>query len=131
MASASDIAWAAGLFEGEGSISCYPIKCRINSIRTDISLASTDKDVIDKFCSIIGVGDVKGPRLIENRKPIYYWEVQNFRDCMYVLGQIYDLLGERRKAKADEMLDECIPRYLRFSNVGTGLHSKDSFDDNL
>jgi len=131
MASTYDIAWAAGLFEGEGSISCYPIKCRVNSIRTDVSLASTDKDVIDKFCQIVGAGDVKGPREYPRRKPIYYWQVQNFRDCMYVLGQIYDYLGERRKAKADEMLEACIPRYLSFYPISTGLHSIDSFDDNL
>lgn len=118
------IEWAAGLFEGEGSIVISIIPCRVNSIRTSLSLASTDKDVIEKFCEIVNTGNVKGPRLIKNRKPIWYWEVQNFRDCMYVLGQIYPYLGERRRKKANEMLDGCIPRYMRFYDVGTGLENK-------
>lgn len=134
MASTYDIAWAAGLFEGEGSIVCYPIPRRINSIRTSLSLQMSDQDVVRRFGEIVGCGSLLGPYKGQRsgNKDKFLWQAQNFRDCMYVLGQIYPYLGERRRAKADYMLDNCIGRYMYFEKyVGTGLESKDEFNDNF
>lgn len=107
------IEWAAGLFEGEGSITCNLIKERNNSYRTTVNIGSADKDVLDKFCEIVGVGIVLGPykNKIAHRKDIYTWAVQNYRDCLFVIGQLYPYLSKRRKEKADEFIDVAISRW--------------------
>lgn len=108
------IEWAAGLFEGEGSVSIYKIANRSNSYRTIISLRSCDKDVLEKFCSIVGVGKVLGPyqNKNKNRKDWYDWAVQNYRDCLFVLGQLYPFLGSRRKNKVDEFIEISMERWV-------------------
>lgn len=105
------IEWATGLFEGEGCISFRRMRNRKDSYKISVSLASTDKDVVDKFCSIVNKGRVKGPYKGTN-KPNYIWEVQNYSDCLNVLGQLYPYLGNRRKQKADEFIEIAIDRWI-------------------
>ncbi len=114
MARSDDLAWAAGLFEGEGSIVCNLIHNRNNSYRTSVSMSSSDKDVLEKFTEIVERGTVLGPYKSKypNRKDKYDWAVQNYSDCLFVLGQLYPHLCERRKAKADQFINIAIERWL-------------------
>ncbi len=109
-----DIAWAAGLFEGEGSISWSRHK---NRYRPDgecyhtlqMSLHSTDEDVVRKFAKIIGVGKVHGPYRfpspeVPNRKPSWYWGITSHERCQAVIAMLWPWLCSRRKAKAKETL---------------------------
>lgn len=107
MDSSQAIAWASGLFEGEGSITCGFISERTNSIRVQLTMSSSDKDVLDKFALAINCGRALGPYpgQREGHKERYNWHVQNQRDCLYVIGQLYPYLCERRQKKADEMID--------------------------
>jgi hypothetical protein len=61
MATDSEIAWAAGLFEGEGS--CYGTvrSDRYNTRRIRMNLRMTDQDVVERFAKVVGVGSVYGP----------------------------------------------------------------------
>ncbi len=108
------IEWAAGLFEGEGSITINKIKERQNSYRTTVNMSSCDKDVLEKFCCIVERGSVKGPYKSKypNRKDKYDWAVQNYNDCLFVIGLLYPYLGKRRKEKADEFIDVAIKRWI-------------------
>lgn len=109
----TDIAWAAGLFEGEGSAVCYNLPNRKDSIRVSVVLPSTDKDVVEKFHKIFNVGSVNGPYKPSNGvKDRYVFEVQNQRGCIFVLGQIYPYLCERRKQQADNLIDNVLERIV-------------------
>lgn len=107
------IEWAAGLFEGEDSIVCYKLRNRKDSIRTQLTLSSTDKDVVEKFIEIVNCGKLNGPYdgKKEGYKERYDWYVQNQRDCLYVLIQLYPFLCSRRKQKADEMIALILERF--------------------
>lgn len=68
----TDLAWAAGLFEGEGSITCSGRAPRLQ-------LKMTDPEPVERFCEILG-GTLYGP--YENhsgekdgypRSPFYLW----------------------------------------------------------
>jgi hypothetical protein len=59
MASAEEIAWAAGLFEGEGCISYIRPWGREPDIQA--ALAMTDEDVVRRFDEIVDRGRVYGP----------------------------------------------------------------------
>jgi hypothetical protein len=113
MASSDDIAWAAGLFEGEGSIGVYPVPRRVNSIRTTLSMCMVDYDVLERFHSIVGAGSLLGP--YEGQREGYQikwiWQTMNARDCLFVLGQLYPYLCSRRKEKADDFFANVVDHY--------------------
>ncbi len=48
-----ELGWAAGLFDGEGSLGIYRDK-RSNSAKLDVSLTMIDKDPIDKLYEMLG-----------------------------------------------------------------------------
>ena len=101
MASPEEIAWAAGLFEGEGSISRYRRQGQSFDIRVGMNM--TDEDVIRQFDAVVDRGKVYGPYSPRLRgshpKPIWNW---------VALGDaghdVIDLLGpwflSRRAAQA-------------------------------
>lgn len=89
-----EIAWAAGLFEGEGTI-----HSQYGRLLT-IALSSTDKDVIDRFHKIAGVGTVSGSQPPKTpRKYIYIWFVGG-DNAASLLKELLPYLGERRTADA-------------------------------
>ncbi len=94
-----EVYWAAGIFEGEGSISCTA------KSRGSIAIEMTDRDILERFAEAVGVGKVTGPRNRgPNRKPIYLWAAYNRADWEALLRLFYPLLGERRRAQADNLL---------------------------
>jgi hypothetical protein len=109
----SELGWCAGLFEGEGSIVCYKMPNRKNSYRVSLSISMIDKDVLETFVEYLDVGKVKGPYKTKNRKDRYTWEVQNFRDCLYVAKLLFPYLHERRAKKAVELINLCESRLIR------------------
>lgn len=112
-----DLAWAAGLFEGEGCISMTKIKTRKDSLKLSVAVCSTDEDVITAFTKIIGYGKKKGPykSSYPTGKIRWIWEVQNQPDCLAVLSLLLPYLCARRKAKAKLVITE-IKKRLKAKN---------------
>lgn len=94
-----ELAWAAGLFEGEGSISSE--KKRRGGIT--LALAMTDEDVVRRFHEAVGRGTVNGPHLRSGQKPQWTWRCSTL-EAVEVLALLAPLFGIRRAAKADEVL---------------------------
>jgi hypothetical protein len=95
-----NIAWLAGLFEGEG---CIYIKDDANHVR--MHFHATDEDVLRKFRDIAGVGHVGGPYQRYHKdgrpyKPVWRWEVSHAKQWYPLLMTMWPWLGERRRAKA-------------------------------
>jgi hypothetical protein len=96
-----DLAWAAGLFEGEG--------CLFDRAKTSgaAKIQMTDLDVLERFARIIGFGRVlsdtepRGAR----RKIMHYWQVQNTADTIKLIELLGPWFGERRRKRADELLE--------------------------
>lgn len=96
------IAWAAGLFEGEGCSSWNNRNKRIS-----LQLATTDEDVVLRFKRAIGnIGIVNGPYQPKNpkAKPYWLWSANKYADVVEVSEKLRPYLGERRLAKLDQML---------------------------
>ena len=91
------IAWAAGLFEGEGCISANNV----------LRLQMTDKDVVERFRDIIGFGKIYHyPPRDSSRKETWTWYLQKRVNVRYVLGKLLPYFGQRRAYKALNMLDD-------------------------
>jgi hypothetical protein len=105
-----DIAWAAGLFEGEG---CFYLGRtmsnggRYENLYAKATVTSTDEDVIRKFHSFLGFGQVTGPtpdHRGKNRKVRWTWETGKWKYFQEVVTMFWPFLSERRKDKAAEIL---------------------------
>jgi len=96
MMSKTEDAWAAGLFEGEGSVG-------LNQGRyLYIQMATTDKDVLQRFAAW-GSLTVTGPyKYTNNRKP--YWRVAVQGKLAYnAMERMLPYLGERRTTRYNEI----------------------------
>lgn len=88
-----EVAWAAGLFEGEGSVYAEDQNGR-RYLR--FCLTSTDEDVIQRFARIVGVGKVYGPYAGTN-KPRYDWRTMKAADGSAAAVLLAPWLGQRRR----------------------------------
>lgn len=98
MGKQSNVAWAAGLFEGEG---CLTIRGPWKSAA--LSLSSTDLDVLERFREVVGEGSIIGPDVRGSNKPIWRWHVQGAAEVLVVIRLLEPYFGERRKARAEEV----------------------------
>lgn len=105
-----DIAWAAGIFEGEGCFSTFPNQ---NNTRRYIGLQvnMTDEDVVERLYNVFGVGTFAPwhpPSHRESgRKPQYRWRVSG-KNAEAVFWLIAPHLGKRRIARFMELLSEVV-----------------------
>jgi len=79
----TDIAWAAGLFDGEGSISAHFIGPRL-VLR--LALSMTSKRAVDRFYEIIHEGTIH-QRITPKGRRLYCWSA-SFQDGAAVLNTI-------------------------------------------
>jgi hypothetical protein len=104
------IEWAAGLFEGEGCITCYTQANKTWAMRTDIHLKMTDEDVVQDFADTLelkATGPHKESR--PNCKPYFRVRVGKKSEVRRILLLMLPHLGSRRACKALDALDiiEC------------------------
>lgn len=98
-----NIAWAAGLFEGEGCI--YFRYEKDKYLKLKLVLVTTDKDVIIKFHQIIGYGSIKQIAWRKfTTKTTWEWAINSREEAKLCLNLLVPYLGERRKQKAKELL---------------------------
>lgn len=110
--SKTDIAWAAGLFEGEGYISFtrnkykgkyYPQKF------PKIGLEMTDYDVLQKFQSIVGGKITKQRRRkkeYDGAKRTWIWYCGLRKDVIRILKWFQPYLGKRRLSTIVKLFGE-------------------------
>jgi hypothetical protein len=95
------LAWAAGLYEGEGSVGAYLYKNRPTLLTPQVRmrLSSTDEDVARRFYEIVGVGYFYGPLKVQQGryKDRWDWVSGKWVEAQYVAGLFWPWLGGRRK----------------------------------
>jgi hypothetical protein len=102
----TEIAWAAGLFEGEGSFIVHH-----NRRYGGASLATTDRDVLDRFQAIVGFGNIYAAMgkahgagvAAGTRKQCYQWSGWSAVQVRQLIDLFWPYLGERRRARALEV----------------------------
>lgn len=96
---AIEIAWLAGLIEGEGCI-FVPVLPTAHTKYPMIRVAMTDEDIVRRCYEITNVGKF-GPlsHSIDGRKPVWKWQVSKRKDVARILCAVAPLMGERRREK--------------------------------
>jgi len=96
-----DLAWAAGFFDGEGwtNRKRRGVQARINQAGVD-----GVPEVLTKFQGIVGVGRIKGPVIVEGKKPLYWWEATSQRDIARVASFIGPWLCPVKRSQFERTL---------------------------
>lgn len=100
MKTTKDIAWLAGILEGEAS---FMLK-NGNSI---IQVQMTDKDVMDRVAALLGTNVssyVRKPKGKASYLPVFWLAVHGTKAIGWMMT-LYALMGERRRAKILHILD--------------------------
>lgn len=105
----TNFAWAAGLFEGEGSLDIK--KSDTHGYHYEylrLQLTSTDYDVLLRFKTLVGVGGINGPyrdfrkkRL--GKKPHWKWQVSGVK-ALHLVQKLKLYFGKRRTQKLKQLL---------------------------
>lgn len=96
----TEIAWLAGLLEGEGCFSFEPGKLAV-------TLAMTDRDVVERAAAITGVGTVISRRRTKpDRKDQWVWRTRRLRDAAGIMQMIAPYMGARRRSRIEEALTQ-------------------------
>src|ERR1700682_2480172 len=102
----AEIAWCAGLFEGEGNIGVARSAPYQGRFEPRLQIRMTDEDVLVKFRSLMG-GRLTGPFIQKNppgAKPYWIWIVSSWDEFDRVGSQLRPWLCNRRSARFDLVL---------------------------
>lgn len=95
MRSREELAWAAGLFDGEGTVGAY-LNPRSKALQFKASVAQVDRKVLDRFQIALGMGRVVlrlRKKLRGNERPIFEWVVQSFEETQASLVMLWTWLS--------------------------------------
>jgi hypothetical protein len=109
MPTGAEIAWAAGLFEGEGNVGLrYHAAGHVYGAA--LRLEMTDRDVLDRFAGIIPGGKVYGPyRRGARRKPMFSFQLGAREPFVAACRVLLPWLGHRRRGQVETVLAQLPP----------------------
>lgn len=94
------IAWVAGIYEGEGTLILTP------GGQWQLSIKMADEDIIRRLHLHTGIGHVNALGAEQAHwKPQWRWTVTRKQDLAGLLWMIRPYLGQRRGQRADEFLN--------------------------
>jgi hypothetical protein len=102
-------AWAAGLFDGEGS-TCAHGRARIDGcrpgIRMVLSQKNTGPELLERFKHSVKAGIVKHR---EDRPGVWVWQCTNRPGCERALRIMWPYLSNPKRRQAFHLLRDWIP----------------------
>jgi len=102
-----DIAWVAGLLEGEGCFQNHPTQ-----VTPRVVLSMSDEDTVRKYAAIVGATARIFVRDFANKKTAFVCTVSGSR-AVGVMMTIYSLMSFRRKEKIKEVIGKWKARPAR------------------
>jgi len=117
----AELAWTAGLLEGEASFTLY--KSDSGILRPRIQINMTDLDVLEHLQSLIHDSRLTGP-YNQGHKPFWTWSLNKTKSVVALCRILQPLMGIRRQAKIDELLDNTGKRWRPMKPRGRPKGSK-------
>ena len=97
----NELAWAAGIFEGEGSINIIPNRPSCASLQ----VAMTDLDILVRLQDIFGGYIYEKKKQKTHHKKSWTWQLTRKADVYATLEKLLPWFGERRSFRALNVLD--------------------------
>lgn len=94
-----NLAWCAGIIEGEGSI--YAKRTALGYRYVTVGAGMTDWDILERLRAILG-GVINGPYsprlgVVASRKPVWFWTISDSQRAYAVSAALYHWFGTRRR----------------------------------
>lgn len=93
----AELRWAAGLFEGEGSVATQ---------RCLVAVGMTDKDSVDRFHAAVGFGHSGVQEKRPPYKRLYLWRAESYEHTQALAALLWWGLGIRRRAQFAQILNK-------------------------
>jgi hypothetical protein len=96
------LAWAAGLFDGEGSVFATKfVKRGRDSRRLHLAVSMTDFASVRRFAAVVQVGHIAGPYCKGGpRLPQIRWQTTRFEHGQMAIAMLWPWLGPNKRAQA-------------------------------
>lgn len=109
MGTREELAWAAGIFDGEGYIACkaYPIPSnpQRRNPKTVMSISQYhDAEVVTRFHAAVGVGNITSRVVARNGSTEYVWRTYAFETVQAVVAMLWPWLSGPKRAQATQAL---------------------------
>jgi hypothetical protein len=103
----TEIAWAAGIFEGEGTVFSHKTRSTDTHRYVRLSLSMADEDIVRRLNAIVP-GKLNGPFKTrkDNHRPMWKWQVDRIDQVQEILRLFWPWLGQRRRSQAALALSE-------------------------
>lgn len=130
-----DIAWLAGLWEGEGSFSVrlrqkkYKVSTTPGSI--EMKIAMTDEDVIAKVSKLVDKSYFIPNRKTVTGKIVYQLSIGKRETVIQLVKRIIPYLGKRRKEQAEKLLENHFLWEEWYKNGGKSEMAKVAYNTRL
>jgi hypothetical protein len=114
---AADVAWLAGLLEGEGTFTLSKQRVggkshrRTEGLLPRVQLCMTDEDVVHRAYIVTGVGTFSGPNIPKSRgenKPSWTWAVNRFGQVIAIMRIVLPFMGVRRTEQINFALENMV-----------------------
>lgn len=96
----TEIAWAAGFFDGEGSIGAHYGRHKKYPYPT-LGIAQVDRRPLDRFAATVGIGNILGPykhKTKPHHSPFYEWHIEG-KNVKAVLELLWPFISDPKKEK--------------------------------
>lgn len=115
-----EIAWIAGLFEGEATFGLDSRSKKRYKVSTApaspfIKISMVDQDVIKKVATLVNKSYFKVSRKTSTGKTVYVVHIGDRATLLYLLPVLLPHLGERRQKRVQECLDALTAWQLWYS----------------
>lgn len=120
----TELAWAAGFWDGEGSAyltGALDRATRQPQARLNQSSMTGVPEVLTRFCAAIGFGKIAGPVIEEGREPLYWWVVSSRREIEATYRALHPWLGVVKRRQFETLLDESAPSSAPITDGDQGL----------
>lgn len=94
-----ELAWAAGFFDGEGSVGCYKnSRPGVRARRWSVTIQQKTPPVLHRFqMAVGGLGQVGGPYKTKGRD-IYTYRSCRFEHVQAIMAMLWVFLSEQKRA---------------------------------
>ena len=103
------LAWAAGLFDGEGSTYLEKHGSHLGYFRLETAITQADISgtpfVLSQFLRVVGIGKIYGPYPAgEGWAPVYRWKAHRYEQIIRMLERLDPQLGTVKRQQAERAI---------------------------
>lgn len=109
MRTREELAWAAGVFDGEGwaSSARYSPKTGGKTATLTLGVGQADREMPDRLVMGLGIGNVYGPgKRVTGRTPMFSFKVFGFEHVQAVTAMIWPWLGTPKRKQLSLVLED-------------------------